>query len=81
MGDAEDVFWGKDWEGAEEEGGCHSGEDGDGAGEGGGEGDDFEAVGLGGGADGAVVGYCFGQEEGAEEDEEGFDAVNLLAGA
>lgn len=60
LGDVEDVFWGKDWEGVEEEGGCYSGEDGDGVGEGGGEGDDFEVVGLGGGVDGVVVGYCFG---------------------
>ena len=25
-----------------------------------------------GGGEGAVVGYCFGEEEGAEEEEEGF---------
>jgi hypothetical protein len=32
------------------------------------------------GADRAVVGYCFGEEHGAEEEEEGLDPVGLQWG-
>lgn len=32
---------------------------------------------CGRGGEGAVVCYCFGEEEGAEEEEEGFGSVDL----
>ena len=74
LGCFEDVFGGEDGEGSEEEDGCDGGEDGYGVEDGGGEGADLEAV-LGAGAERAVVADGFGEEERAEEDEEGLDPV------
>ena len=75
LGCFEDVLRGEDGEGAQEEDEGDGGEDGDGAEDGGRERADLEAVGLRAGAERAVVADCFGEEERAEEDEEGLDPV------
>lgn len=69
MGRGEDVLRGEEGEGAEEEDGGDGEEDQDDAEDARREGDNFEAVGLGRRADGAVVGDGFREEDGAEEDD------------
>jgi hypothetical protein len=75
LGDLEDVFWGEDGEGAQEEDGGYREKNKNGAKDGRRERADFESVDPGRGAYAAVVGEGFGEEDGPEEDEEGLDAV------
>lgn len=75
LGEGEDVFGREEGEGAQEEDEGDGEEEDEGARDGGGGWADRAVVEARGVADGAVVGDGFGEEDGAEEDEEGLDAA------
>lgn len=74
MCEGEDVFGGEGGESFEEEEERGEEEDCEGARNGGGDGADGYAVDFWGGARFAIVAYCFGEEDGSEEEGEGFDS-------
>lgn len=78
--ECEDVLGRECGEGFEEEEERGDEEDCEGARDGGRDGADGDAVDGWGGARFAVVAYCFGEEDGSEEEGEGFDSVVWLVG-